>query len=79
MLNNTTTNMKRWVHLGLIFAWLMIIGGLVGVLLALVGDRPAFVYTVVVIGGALMNAALLNALRRCETSPNSTAREHCSG
>ena len=75
----TTTNTKRWLHIGLTLAWLMILGGLIGVLSARIGERPTSVYLGVVVAGTVLNSALLNVSWRRERAVNSTVRGHGVG
>lgn len=57
----------RWFYIGIVLAWLMILGGLIGVMSGLSGGsgQP---YLAVVVCGALLNAILLNVARRRETA-----------
>lgn len=75
----TTTSTNRWLRIGLTLAWLMILGGLIGVLSARIGERPTSLYMVVGVAGTLLNAGLLNVSWRRARALNSAADGHGIG
>ena len=56
-----------WNYLGIVLAWLMIAGGLIGVLICRLTDQPSFPYLAIVVSGTLLNATLLVAEKRQRT------------
>lgn len=69
-------NRKRWIHVGVIFAWLMMLGGLVGMLS---GQMDRSVLLPIVVAGTLMNVTLLNVSRRLESTPDPRASQRGAG
>jgi hypothetical protein len=57
----------RWTYLGIVLAWLLIAGGLIGVLIGRLSKQFSFPYSAMVASGTLLNATLLATVKRQRT------------
>jgi len=79
MLTRTTTNTKRWLRVGMGLGWLMIFGGLIGVLSARTSAASPNVSIVVAVIGSLLNARLLRLSWQYDRANDLTPRPGDAG